>query len=110
MTLTEKQNRKRMRFKIRRIIIDAKSKPCVICGIQYAWWVMQFDHLNPYEKKKKVGECRTMKEMCVEIAKCQVVCANCHADLSYKNRHSVPNQPWYQDTSQMEFDGIGGGV
>lgn len=67
------------------IIRDAKDKPCADCGIQYPYYVMQFDHVRG-EKKFNVGggwnnSIESIKE---EIAKCDVVCANCHAERTYQ--------------------------
>lgn len=64
------------------------THPCSDCGIQYRYWIMQFDHVRG-EKVGNVGEMavsRTLKAVKNEIAKCDVVCANCHADRSYRRR------------------------
>jgi hypothetical protein len=63
-----------------------KSKPCVDCGVQYSPWVMQFDHRNPATKSMGVGRmvCMAKQRLLAEIAKCDLVCANCHAERTHK--------------------------
>jgi hypothetical protein len=64
-----------------------KTKPCLDCGVQYASWVMQFDHRDPKQKKFSIAENKNRFSYQVieqEIAKCDVVCANCHAERTHK--------------------------
>lgn len=72
----------------REIINRAKTRPCVDCGIQYSTWVMQFDHRDPLDKKFGIGVSgfrQSVKSILNEIAKCDVVCANCHSERTHKN-------------------------
>jgi thiol:disulfide interchange protein len=73
---------KRQRDKKRQVIVDAKSRPCADCGIQYPSYVMQFDHVRG-DKVANVSNMYTdtygMARILAEIDKCEVVCANCHA-------------------------------
>jgi hypothetical protein len=57
-----------------------ESTPCADCGNLFPWYVMDFDHLHSKvddvsEMAAKVRPRDAIKE---EIAKCEVVCANCH--------------------------------
>ncbi|QGH74394.1 HNH endonuclease [Streptomyces phage Spilled] len=65
---------------IRDRVRAAKEKPCADCGIQYPYYVMHFDHLGDKEfniaHRAKGGAWADLEK---EIAKCEVVCANCHA-------------------------------
>lgn len=77
-----RENGRRRREKVRL----AKSKPCADCGIQYSYWVMQFDHVRG-TKEFNIGQrlfSNGIKRIREEIAKCDVVCSNCHADRTYK--------------------------
>lgn len=87
-----KQNRKReiARIKknqrsLKKLIRKSKEKPCADCGIQYPYYVMQFDHV----RGKKMNMLSTMHlrfgrlQILKEIAKCDVVCANCHAERTW---------------------------
>jgi len=66
-------------------------KPCFDCGIQYSPWVMQFDHINPFQKKFTIADMinGSLEDLKKEISKCQVVCANCHAERTHKQRSSA---------------------
>lgn len=59
------------------------GKGCVDCG-ESDPIVLQFDHLPEFEKKFNVGRAitgstRSWEAILEEIAKCDLVCANCHA-------------------------------
>ena len=69
-------------------VISLKQKPCMDCGIQYPYYVMDFDHRN---KKNKLTTINRMinyhsyskKKILEEIRKCDLVCANCHRIRTY---------------------------
>lgn len=69
---------------------EAKAKPCTDCGIQYPYYVMQFDHLGDADKDRHVAAMVwrpvSVSKLEAEIAKCQAVCANCHAERTHKRR------------------------
>jgi hypothetical protein len=78
---------KARKTKIKNILIKAKSKPCADCHVQYDYWIMQFDHLR--DKAFTLGKSAANKgisQILEEIQKCDVVCANCHADRTHKRR------------------------
>lgn len=68
--------------------------PCVDCGVSYPFWIMTFDHLPAYRKEFTIGESYhlSLKRLIDEVAKCEVVCANCHAERTYRRRHAEGNQ------------------
>lgn len=71
--------RRRMAFT--RIIVEAKNVPCMDCGQSYPSYVMDFDHRDPSTKKfdiAKVYKISSEQKLRDEIAKCDVVCSNCH--------------------------------
>jgi hypothetical protein len=75
----------------RRLIRQAKDVPCADCGVRYPWYIMDFDH-RPGEKKLfnlsiAAGQTRlSWKQIAAEIAKCDVVCANCHRERTYQRK------------------------
>jgi hypothetical protein len=74
------QGYKRARVEKHKAILDeAKSVPCTDCGQNYPPFVMDFDHVRG-TKVRGVGEMRlySTDRLIAEIAKCEVVCANCH--------------------------------
>ena len=83
--LTSVRNRK---ARIREYIKVAKSIPCKDCKISYPWYVMDFDHkkdkeFNLSEAARKLHSIERVKK---EIAKCDVVCANCHRERTFNKK------------------------
>lgn len=71
-----------------------ESRPCRDCGRWYPYYVMQHDHVSG-DKDFSVGRMvRTMRvgftRAQAEIAKCELVCANCHAVRSYFRQRGQP--------------------
>lgn len=88
----EKRKEELLRYRTsnRAIIQAAKDRPCADCGIQYPYYVMQFDHRDAGEKEFNVGNIGPTagrQKLLDEIAKCDVVCANCHAERTHQ-RHA----------------------
>ena len=56
-----------------------EASPCVDCGINYPYYVMDFDHLEDkvgaISYLSATGRIGALKK---EIKKCEIVCANCH--------------------------------
>lgn len=60
---------------------------CADCGLFYPHYMLEFDHLpgskkvdNVYRVLKKYG----VESAWQEVAKCEVVCANCHKRRTYE--------------------------
>ena len=72
-------------------IRKAKDIPCTDCGIKYPYYVMQFDHLDPNMKSFGLGggQVRSLAQIKREIAKCEVVCANCHMERTHGKEKDV---------------------
>lgn len=77
--------RQRQLAETKRFIIAHKSRPCFDCGCEYPWYVMEFDHVRG-RKQHKINQGLGWVALQKEIAKCDVVCANCHAVRTYKRR------------------------
>ena len=75
---------------IRKYVSDLKRVPCTDCGGGFAPHVMDFDHLEGESKVKSISELvanRASRERIdEEIAKCEVVCANCHRERTHQRR------------------------
>lgn len=83
------RNRKVDREKNLKLLIEAKNKPCADCGEKYPPYVMDFDHLPGAPKVANVAAMPgawSEKTILAEIAKCEVVCANCHRERTYQRR------------------------
>lgn len=74
-----------------------KSQPCTDCRRIFHPSAMGFDHLPGATKVRDVSTLVTtgcMQMAIVEIAKCDLVCANCHAIRTYIRRLGIePTQP-----------------
>ena len=70
------------RATLRAAIKESKDVPCTDCGELHPPYVMDFDHLDPTTKVMSVADMVTrnvsLVTLMAEIAKCEVVCANCH--------------------------------
>ena len=64
---------------------ELKSSPCTDCGQSYPPYVMDFDHVNGIKERNissiADGSTKMLRE---EIAKCELVCANCHRIRTFK--------------------------
>jgi hypothetical protein len=71
----------------RRLIREAKNRPCADCTVTYPYYVMEFDHVRG-EKKYNLNRLGKMSAswdtIKAEIAKCEVVCANCHRERTHQ--------------------------
>lgn len=83
------------RIKLRKILQRLKhNKPCLDCRIVYPYWIMQYDHVRG-KKKFDVSQwsthTRNIKVVLEEIAKCDLVCANCHHNRTHERRIGKQN-------------------
>ena len=81
------QNYLRKRYANRQNLYNVlKDVPCADCGIKYAPHIMQFDHLR--DKSFQISDNWSASEgrLREEVAKCEVVCANCHAERTFQRR------------------------
>jgi hypothetical protein len=81
--------RKRAHWRASAKMLDLlKDVPCVDCGRRFPPCVMQFDHRDPATKKFVISRSRTRGHatLLAEVAKCDIVCTNCHRDRTYKRR------------------------
>ena len=67
-----------------------KNKACYDCGGFYPAYIMDLDHLDPKTKIAKVSKLANQpisaKRILAEIAKTEIVCANCHRIRTHKRR------------------------
>lgn len=80
-------------------LINEKSNPCVDCEVQKPVHVMQFDHVPERDigvhiliNTATIGR-HSLNRLKEERAKCDLVCANCHADRTYKRHHISIEEP-----------------
>lgn len=102
-----KRLNKKQRTLIRHTIDRAKAAPCVDCGVQYPPHVMQFDHVRG-RKDFNLGDlrssCASLETVRIEIAKCELVCANCHANRTVtRMRENPAPKPEPLDTGTLDL-------
>ena len=70
-------------------LVEYKGGECEICGYKKNIAALQFHHINPTEKEFKLDIRKlssTKKEILYkEVDKCMLLCANCHAEIHYKD-------------------------
>ena len=75
------------RYDAKRAAVDAaKDVPCADCKKRYPPYVMDFDHRDPAQKSFPVSHGmrgKPLDQILAEIAKCDVVCANCHRERTW---------------------------
>lgn len=86
-------------------LFNVKSNPCADCGQRFHPSAMGFDHLPGSDKVADVSTlvvtgCMDMAK--AEIAKCDLVCANCHAVRTYLRRLGIePTRPSICETTAV---------
>lgn len=71
--------RKQRREYIHKYKLD---RGCSVCGYKESAVALQFDHVNPEDKCFNISTAvatRSLPAIEDEIAKCRILCANCHA-------------------------------
>ena len=73
--------KKLIRQENRGTIAQAKDRPCADCGNRFPSYVMDFDHVRGTKRFDIGNHTQVMPspaQLAAEIAKCDVVCSNCH--------------------------------
>lgn len=76
----------RQRRKLQNFVRRLREQPCTDCMGEYPWYVMEFDHcrgVKDTDIAKMVHKPVGMERLRREIAKCDLVCANCHRARTY---------------------------
>jgi hypothetical protein len=85
----EKISIKKQKEALARYLKEVKEKnPCMDCKISYPYYMMDFDHVRG-KKQANVAELintLSKKRIDTEIAKCEVVCSNCHRARTYMRK------------------------
>jgi 5-methylcytosine-specific restriction endonuclease McrA len=74
-------NRKE-RMKRRRIVNARKKEGCTRCGYNKSTAALVFHHLHDksFAISQGINDCRSIASIEAEMDKCEIVCANCHAE------------------------------
>jgi hypothetical protein len=69
------------------VVQKAKSVPCSDCDVSYPFYVMDFDHVRGIKLFNIAFYLnKSLKMINEEIAKCDVVCANCHREREHRRK------------------------
>ena len=81
-----KARRKEVLNTSREFVNELKDNPCMDCGGKFPPCAMDYDHRDPSIKKHGVGTMltSTKETILADIAKCDLVCANCHRVRTFK--------------------------
>lgn len=63
-----------------------KDKPCTDCGHKFPPYCMDFDHVRGQKEFYVTESVRSWERTEKEIAKCELVCANCHRIRTYRRK------------------------
>jgi hypothetical protein len=68
---------------------ELKNNPCMDCGNKFHFSAMDFDHRDADEKVMSIAKLVSWgnkQKVIDEIAKCDLVCSNCHRVRTWKRR------------------------
>jgi len=71
------------RKKVKEMAVAYKGGKCQTCGFDRSLAALTFHHRNPDEKSFTIsgyGHCRSWAKVKAELDKCDLLCANCHAE------------------------------
>jgi transposase len=73
----------RRRARVRALLIAEAGGVCAICGFDKHPAALQFHHIDTGQKAFTIrdGDTRSLERLRVEVAKCVLLCANCHAQV-----------------------------
>jgi hypothetical protein len=94
-----------LRAQERRAAVDEiKSAPCMDCGGTFPPVCMDFDHRPGEVKSAGVSQLKksaSMEALLAEIAKCDLVCANCHRIRTYSRGDTQGGYGWVGEDPEV---------
>jgi transposase len=98
----------RRRRKVKLVLVAEAGGCCVLCGYDRCVAALHFHHVDPSSKRFHLsmqGVSRSLSAARAEMAKCVLLCANCHAEVE-TGVSALPNE----DTSHREKARIHGAI
>lgn len=87
------------------------TTPCADCGKTYPYYIMDFDHIGDdksFDVSRHTKHTRSIEIIKQEIAKCEVVCSNCHRARTFQRLKDGRNSKSTGDPDQSFVSGRGG--
>ena len=84
-----------MRLRQTELLRRLRSVPCVDCGGSFPVAVMEFDHREPATKRGLVSHMpgrASTRRILEEVAKCDIVCTNCHRRRTFVRRQHTQRE------------------
>lgn len=80
------------RARRKELLVREAGGKCVRCGYDKCLQALQFHHRDPATKAFSLaGGIKALEVMRAEAAKCDLVCANCHAEVHVEARERIPS-------------------
>lgn len=67
------------------------NKPCMDCGREFRYWMLDLDHIKDKTQNLNQMRCRSLLSTIEEVKKCELVCVNCHRKRTWNRKVSVNN-------------------
>lgn len=81
-----KKAESKKRVAMREMVLKFKASPCSDCQVAYPYYVMHCDHRPGEVKMFDISRAPTVELLALELAKCDVVCGNCHASRTHSRK------------------------
>jgi len=83
-----KKGRLLKKQKFKKQIVNMFGDKCEECGYNECIEALVFHHIDPSKKAIAISKLYTLNERTInELAKCRLMCLNCHAELHFKLRN-----------------------
>jgi hypothetical protein len=73
------------------IVVEARSRPCLDCNLSLPDYVKIFSYRQQQTKYQRISNLISSptEKLLIELAKCDLICLNCHTIRLYNDKHSV---------------------
>ena len=82
------KGRKKMREQVG-LLRRLGDVPCADCRQRFAPYLLDFDHRDPRTKSFEITRVAgriSLEKLLEEVAKCDIVCSNCHRERTYRQQ------------------------
>jgi transposase len=86
----------RRRREVKRVLVEEAGGCCTRCGYDRCLSALEFHHVVPAQKSFTLshrGVARSLEKARAEAEKCQLLCANCHAEVEAQLRTGGASAP-----------------